>query len=250
MKIKACCERLITLVLTSFVALTICQFSGQVAAQKTDKPKTSHAAPASVADKKSATRVSALPINAEYSAKIKEYTTQSYFSTELVDYLPASDRVPSPDKAPNLREKFDVIVFPPVGGSAQSIVNGIPMRGAAIPWKASEQMTDEQRLQQGPFFTPPALRPRVVLRFAADEKSLLISGMLAGGSELANAPAVVDVPVGKGHIVIFASNPLWRHQTQGSFFLLFNAALNYDHLNVGRERPANNGGSAKTDDDN
>lgn len=35
---------------------------------------------------------------------------------------------------------------------------------------------------------PPALYPRVVLRFA-DEKNLWISGMLAGGSELAGAPA-------------------------------------------------------------
>jgi hypothetical protein len=26
---------------------------------------------------------------------------------------------------------------------------------------------------------------------------------------------------------------MWRHQTQGEFFLLFNAALNYDNLGVG-----------------
>src|SRR5437763_4613552 len=39
---------------------------------------------------------------------------------------------------PNLRDKFDVIIFPPVGGTAQSIVAGIPMRGAAIPWKGSD----------------------------------------------------------------------------------------------------------------
>ena len=38
---------------------------------------------------------------------------------------------------PNLREKFDVLIFPPVGGSAQTIVNGMPRRGDAIPWKAS-----------------------------------------------------------------------------------------------------------------
>jgi len=299
----------------------------------------------------------------------------------------------------NLKDKFDVIVFPPVGGSAQAIVNGIPMRGAPIPWKASdvtpniglgpdqtddmrggmtlrgvmnlqkfieggglfvpitncarlvidyglisgvgiqeprqlqargsvynatfsdrrspitygygeslpiyfnqaplfqvaagipggpsgegggpggrpsgrgtltdpdivqamplaepapqrrpgeEQVTDEQRLQQGPFFTPPALRPRVILRFSSDEKNLLISGMLAGSSELANAPAIVDVPVGKGHVVMFANNPMWRHQTQGSFFLLFNAALNFDHLNAGRERPANAPNGVRTDED-
>jgi hypothetical protein len=79
----------------------------------------------------------------------------------------------------------------------------------------------------------------VVLRFA-QERDLLISGMLAGGSELARRPAIVDVPLGKGHIVMFANNPMWRQQTQGSFFLLFNAVLNYNHLGIGRTRRAEN----------
>ena len=39
---------------------------------------------------------------------------------------------------PNLREKYDVILFPPVGGSAQSLVNGTPKRGDPVPWKQSE----------------------------------------------------------------------------------------------------------------
>jgi hypothetical protein len=79
---------------------------------------------------------------------------------------------------------------------------------------------------------PPELRPRVVVRFA-EEKDLLVSGMLAGGSELANQAAVVDVPRGKGHVLLFADNPMWRNETQGSYFLLFNAMLNFDHLGVG-----------------
>ncbi|HKA19501.1 MAG TPA: hypothetical protein VKN18_14525, partial [Blastocatellia bacterium] len=37
-------------------------------------------------------------INEAYAAKIKEYTTEKYFLTEFVDHLPASDKVPSPDK--------------------------------------------------------------------------------------------------------------------------------------------------------
>ncbi|MGH9898660.1 MAG: M14 family zinc carboxypeptidase, partial [Pyrinomonadaceae bacterium] len=37
-------------------------------------------------------------INEEYTRKIREYTTEPYFSTELVDHLPASNKVPSPDK--------------------------------------------------------------------------------------------------------------------------------------------------------
>lgn len=308
------------------------------------------------------------------------------FDRFQIPYTYLSDQVVR--NTPNLREKFDVIIFPPLGGSAQSIVNGIPMRGDPIPWKQSEltpnmglspdqsddirgglglagvmnlqkfvqdgglfvavantarlpidfglttgvgiqeprqlqargsiynakfsdrnspiaygydetlpiyfnqaplfqvaaatfgggdgasggrpsgrgslndpdivqgmpqpaptpspspanprdeQLTEEQRLQIGAFYVPPAQRPRVVLRFVSDEKNLLVSGMLAGGSELANAPAVIDVPVGRGHVVLFANNPMWRHQTQGSFFLIFNAALNFDSLDTERAVPA------------
>ncbi len=43
------------------------------------------------------------PLDKAYGAKIKEYTTEKYFMTELVDHLPASDKVPSPDKSPRLR---------------------------------------------------------------------------------------------------------------------------------------------------
>jgi hypothetical protein len=107
-----------------------------------------------------------------------------------------------------------------------------PSRSPARP--GEEELTEEQRLQLGAYFVPLAQRPRVVLRFASDEKKLLISGMLAGGSELANAPAIIDVPVGRGHVLMFANNPMWRHQTQGSFFLLFNAAMNFDSLNTER----------------
>lgn len=111
-----------------------------------------------------------------------------------------------------------------------------PQRPPARP--GEEQITDEQRLQLGPFFVPLRERPRVVLRFAREERDLLVSGMLAGGAELANRAAIIDVPLGRGHIVLFATNPMWRHQTQGEFFLLFNAALNYDNLGVGLPEPS------------
>ena len=34
----------------------------------------------------------------DYTKKIREYTTERYFMTELVDHLPLSDKVPSPEK--------------------------------------------------------------------------------------------------------------------------------------------------------
>jgi len=116
------------------------------------------------------------------------------------------------------------------------------------PWIEPEPPVKRSRAEQelyvdpdvrgffGAVLPPPSLYPRVVLRFA-DEKNLWISGMLAGAGELAEAPAVVDVPFGRGHVVLFAINPMWRQETQGSFMLVLNAALNFDHLGVGRKTP-------------
>jgi hypothetical protein len=92
---------------------------------------------------------------------------------------------------------------------------------------------DEQR-RNGTNIIPPQFRPRVVMRFG-DARDLLVSGLLDGGSDLAQRPMVVDVPVDKGHVVVFANNPIWRGETQGSYFLVFNAILNHDHLDAGRK---------------
>ncbi|HEY0430740.1 MAG TPA: M14 family zinc carboxypeptidase, partial [Pyrinomonadaceae bacterium] len=58
------------------------------------------------------------------------------FDKFQIPYSYISDQVVR--DTPNLREKYDVIIFPPLNGSAPAIVNGIPMRGDAIPWKQSE----------------------------------------------------------------------------------------------------------------
>ncbi|MEP6755930.1 MAG: M14 family zinc carboxypeptidase [Chthonomonadales bacterium] len=73
--------------------------------------------------------------------------------------------------------------------------------------------------------------PTVVMRFA-DAKNLLVSGMLAGGDGLAGRAAVVDVKNGLGHVVLFATNPMWRAETQGSYPLVFNACLYLPNLTV------------------
>jgi len=85
-------------------------------------------------------------------------------------------------------------------------------------------------------YMPPDLkRIRVLLRFDRKNK-LLISGMLDGAEELQNRAALVDVPVGKGHILLFAFNPMWRCETKGNYALIFNAALNFNNLDAGRPK--------------
>jgi hypothetical protein len=73
-------------------------------------------------------------------------------------------------------------------------------------------------------------RPRVIVSFAKEADKLLLSGMLEAGEEIAGKPVVIDAPRGKGHILLFANNPMWRQNTQGSYALVTNAIMNWDHL--------------------
>jgi hypothetical protein len=108
----------------------------------------------------------------------------------------------------------------------------LPEEPKAEPWEALP-LTAEQ-LRNGIYVIPPSARPRAVLRYA-DARELLVSGLLEAGTEIAQRAAVIDVPVEKGHVVLFSNNPFWRGETQGSYFLVFNAILNFDQLNAGRK---------------
>jgi len=94
-------------------------------------------------------------------------------------------------------------------------------------------VTDEQ-LRNAIGLIPPNQRPRVVLRYA-DSRDLFVSGLLDGGDEIAQRAAIIDVPSGNGHVLLFSTNPFWRGQTKGSYFLVFNAIMNWDNLNAGRK---------------
>jgi len=241
-------------------------------------------------------------------------------------------------RTPGRLDKFDVVVFPHVSGSANTLVNGRPMVGPPVPWKKSAltpnldlwDQTDDIRpgmgldgaaalrrfLERGgllitsgnssvlpitlgfnpsvsqftttrlnargsvirvqpdkganaspilygyesssfPIYfsqapvlnvTPkdtlpvaenrdPAfaaqqerMRARSILRFHEKADSLLVSGLLVGGDELAGKAAVVDAPVGSGHVVLFGIRPMWRWESQGSFALALNAISNWNHL--------------------
>jgi hypothetical protein len=93
--------------------------------------------------------------------------------------------------------------------------------------------TDEQ-LSNNPRVIPPAERARVILRYA-DAKDLLISGLAEGGNDIAQHPAVVDVPNGTGHVILFSINPIYRGETENTYSFVLNTLLNFDSLNVGRK---------------
>ena len=107
-----------------------------------------------------------------------------------------------------------------------------PVEPTVEPWQA-EPVTDEE-LRNGVGVIPPQYRPRVIFRYA-DSRDLLVSGLVEGGDEIAQRPAIVDVPMDAGHVVLFGNNPVYRGETVGSYSLVLNTILNFDNLNAGRK---------------
>jgi hypothetical protein len=107
-----------------------------------------------------------------------------------------------------------------------------PTEPSVEPWEA-EPVTDEE-LRNGVGVIPPQYRPRVIFRYA-DSRDLLVSGLVEGGDEIAQRPAIVDVPMEQGHVVLFGDNPVYRGETIGNYSLVLNTIMNFDNLNAGRK---------------
>jgi hypothetical protein len=125
----------------------------------------------------------------------------------------------------------------PIPGVGMNLTpNAVPERLATLegPPAPLEERGEEPRAEGGRGGGPAVPLPRVVLRFPANPDEMLLSGGLVGGQALANKAVVADAPVGKGHVVLFATRPFWRWQTHGTFFLAFNAILNWNDLDAGK----------------
>jgi hypothetical protein len=98
-----------------------------------------------------------------------------------------------------------------------------PERPKPEPGEAGFQLPEDSPWNVEAYMPGVEERPRVVISFA--EKDLLLSGMLEGGDEIAGKPAVIDVPRGKGHIILMSTNPMWRMNTSGLYALVMNAIM-------------------------
>jgi hypothetical protein len=114
----------------------------------------------------------------------------------------------------------------------------------AAPQPSEADQSASLRQQMRAFGVIEEARPRVVMQFPANPNEILLSGTIAGGQALSNRALALDATLGKGHIVMFALRPFWRWQTQGTYFLAFNAILNWNHLDAGKPEPR---GRARTD---
>ena len=64
---------------------------------------------------------------------------------------------------------------------------------------------------------------------ADEEKApLCLSGQLEDAEALQRKPAILDVPVGEGRVLLYSWNPLHRYQNHHDFAFLTNALLFWD----------------------
>jgi hypothetical protein len=68
-------------------------------------------------------------------------------------------------------------------------------------------------------------------------KEFVVSGQAWGEDNLIGRPAILDMPVGKGHVVSFNFNPMHRDLNRGDQRLLWNAILNWQAIVAGQPKP-------------
>ena len=67
-------------------------------------------------------------------------------------------------------------------------------------------------------------RTSVIARFQGGDAGVL-SGLMRGADQIRNRPMVVDTQAGKGRVLMFANNPIYRWQTFGEHGMVFNGLL-------------------------
>ena len=72
-------------------------------------------------------------------------------------------------------------------------------------------------------------RPQVIARFTGGEAGVL-SGLMRNPDQIRNRPMVIDAPSGKGRVILYANNPIYRWQTFGEHGMVFNALMFWNDL--------------------
>ena len=76
----------------------------------------------------------------------------------------------------------------------------------------------------------------VLARYVGGDDAVL-SGLMRGAGEIRQRPFAVDVPggfTGKGRVILFSNNPIYRWQNHGEFNMVFNSLLNWNDMGNGQ----------------
>ena len=86
--------------------------------------------------------------------------------------------------------------------------------------------------QQSFFRVGMADQGNVLARFVGGDAAVL-SGLMVGGDAIRGRAFAVDVPNahnGKGRVIMFSNNPVYRWQNHGEFNMIFNSILNWNDV--------------------
>ena len=106
------------------------------------------------------------------------------------------------------------------GSIFRALVDASHPVGRGMPDTAAVYFTNSTTFDL-PFGSPA----RVIARYPANPDDILLSGYLQGARRIAGKAAAVDVPVGRGRVIMFGFRPQYRGQSYGTFRMLFNALL-------------------------
>ncbi len=125
-----------------------------------------------------------------------------------------------------------------LGVAARSILEGVPNREFYGPGSILRILVDTNHpvgygmereaaewFEHSPAFAPAfqSTAPSAVTVARYPNGNPLMSGWLLGDHLLQNQAAVMDAPLGRGHVVMFGFRPQYRGQSYGTFKMLFNA---------------------------
>lgn len=109
-------------------------------------------------------------------------------------------------------------------------------RGWAVLQFGSKQVPEEEEKKEEPAAevevedVDEEPKPEEEKKPEPEDKRLVLSGFIEGADQVDGKPAVLDVPVGKGRVVLYAFNPLHRYLNLSDFRLVYNVLLNWNDL--------------------
>jgi hypothetical protein len=98
---------------------------------------------------------------------------------------------------------------------------------------------------EGVATTLPGQVPRATAGGTEPRDPYVLSGMVRNEDVIVGQAAIIDAPIGRGHVIAYTFNPLHRYLNQQDFALVWNALLNWNDL-PGKSAPRF---GTETDDD-
>ncbi|HEV2853632.1 MAG TPA: M14 family zinc carboxypeptidase [Thermoanaerobaculia bacterium] len=98
--------------------------------------------------------------------------------------------------------------------------------------KKPEGEEDEKKnaIEEEDLDVPAAASKAAAKKDAKDDGPFVLSGFVRGEDAVNGKPAILDVPAGKGRVILFAFNPLHRYLNLSDFRFVYNAILNWNDL--------------------